>query len=78
MNLLQEKPTIGETFLDAVHVQGEPTGAIIGNHILNILLKQNGQAYDGASAMVAKVKARRLLSKYNSHELSLLNSKVIV
>lgn len=63
MNLLQEKPTIGETFLDAVHVQGEPTGAIIGNHILNILLKQNGQAYDGASAMASKSKGASAVIK---------------
>ena len=30
VNLLQEKPTIQETFLDSAHVQGRPTGAILG------------------------------------------------
>ena len=39
MNLLQDKPTIYETFLDSTHVQGRPTGAIIGNNIPNILLE---------------------------------------
>ena len=34
VNLLQEKPTIQETFLDSTHVLRRLTGAIIGNHIL--------------------------------------------
>ena len=62
-NLLQEKPTIQETFLDSLHVQGRPTGATIGNHILNILLKHlidlkhcRAQVYDRASAMASKSK----------------------
>ena len=38
VNLLQEKYTILEAFLDEVHVQERPTISIIGNHILNILL----------------------------------------
>ena len=38
-DLLQEKPTIQETFLDSVHVQGRHAGAVIVNHVLNISLK---------------------------------------
>ena len=66
MNLLHEKPTIQETFLDAVHVQGRPTGAIIGNHILNILLKHKidlAQIHDGASAMANKSKGTSAVIK---------------
>ena len=77
VNLLQEKPTIQETFLDSAHVQGRSTGAIIGNHILNILLKDKidldhcrAQVYDGKVQWLAKVKERRLLLKDNSHKLS--------
>ena len=62
VNLLQEKPTIW-TFLDSGHVQGRSTGAIIGNHILHILLKHQidlepcrTQVYDGESAMASQSK----------------------
>ena len=62
VNLLQEKSTIQEIFLDSVHVQGRPTGAGIANHILNVLLKHkidlehcHAQVYDGASAMASKI-----------------------
>ena len=70
VNLLQEKPTIQETFLDSAHVQGRSTGAIIGNHILNILLKDKidldhcrAQVYDGESAMAGKSKGASAVIK---------------
>ena len=30
-------PVIEETFLDSNHIQGRPTGKVIGNHILKLL-----------------------------------------
>ena len=33
IDLLTEKPVILETFLDSIHVQGRPTGKVIGTHI---------------------------------------------
>ena len=70
VNLLQEKPTIQETFLDSVHVQGGRTSAAIGNHILNILLRHKidlehcrVQVHDGASAMASKSKGASVVIK---------------
>ena len=40
IDLLREKPVIQESFLDSIHVQGRPTGKVIGTHILNFLDKQ--------------------------------------
>ena len=61
INLLQEKPTIQKTFFDAVHMQGRPTGAVIGNHILNILLKNILRYMTEQMQWLAKVKELWLL-----------------
>ena len=56
-------PVIEETFLDSNHIQGRPTGKVIGNHILKLLADHGfsvkncrGQAYDGAAVMSSQTK----------------------
>ena len=39
IDLLREKRVMQETILDSIHIQGRPTGKVIGTHILNILDK---------------------------------------
>ena len=56
-------PVIEETFLDSNHIQGRPTGKVIGNHILKLLADHGfnvkdcrGQAYDGAAVRSSQTK----------------------
>ena len=70
IDLLREKPVIQETFLDLIHVQGRPTGKVIGTHILNILDKHQinlkhcrAQVYDRASAMSSSNKGASTIVK---------------
>ena len=56
-------PDIEQTFLESNHIQGRPTGKVIGNHILKLLTNHalnvkdcRGQSYDGAAVMSSQTK----------------------
>ena len=70
IDLLREKPVIQEAFLHSIHIQGRPTGKVIGTHILNILDKHQinlehcrAQVYDGARAMSSSNKGASVIIK---------------
>ena len=82
MNLLQDQPTIHETFLDSTHGQGRPTGAIIGNNIPNILLKHKidlehsrALVYDGVSAMASKSEGASVVIKRQQPQAEFVNCR---
>ena len=85
VNLLQDKPTIQETFLDSVHVQGRST--VDNNRELHSWYFAETLNWFRARAVLrymteqvqwlAKVKERRLLLKDNSHMLNLITAEVI-
>ena len=56
-------PVLVEIFLDSNHIQGRPTGKVIGHHILKLLADHGfnvrdcrGQAYDSAAVMSSQTK----------------------
>ena len=70
MNNLKEEPTIKEVFISSTHIDGRPTGKIIGSHILEMLKTYKidikncrAQAYDGASAMTSEAKGASAVIK---------------
>ena len=70
LNTRKEEPTIEETFISSTHIDGRPTGKIIGSHILEMLKTHKidvkncrAQAYDGASAMASEAKGASAIIK---------------
>ena len=70
IDLLREKRVMQETILDSIHIQGRPTGKVIGTHILNILDKHQinlehcrAQVYEGARAMSSSNKGASVIIK---------------
>ena len=63
-------PVIEEKFLDSNHIQGRPTGKVIGNHILKLLADHGfnvkdcrGQAYDASALISSQTKGKSSVIK---------------
>ena len=85
IDLLTEKPVILETFLDSIHVQGRPTGKVIGTHIWNILDKHQinlehcrAQVYYWARAMPSSNKGASAIVKENNQKPIMFIAEFIV
>ena len=85
IDLLTEKPVTLETFLDSIHVQGRPTGKVIGTHIWNILDKHQinlehcrAQVYYWARAMPSSNKGASAIVKENNQKPIMFIAEFIV